>query len=183
MMQEVVFLIDLDRCMGCRACEVACKQEHDLPVGLRRIQVIDLGPRRVDGTVCRDFVPLLCFQCSDPHCVAICPAKAISQGSSGVLKIDETKCVGCGLCMMACPYGAMGSDPDSSKAGKCDFCASLREKGLEPSCVSHCPGNALSLGEASEFDEIILAKYSLRVGRVVYVSQTWKLPLAQAIAE
>jgi len=170
-----LFLVDLDRCFGCHTCEVACKQEKDLPVGPRLIQVLELGPRRVAGRVHRDFVPTLCCQCTEAPCMEICPTGSLIRDSDGVVRLDESQCTGCHLCVIACPYGFMGSHPDSLKVVKCDFCCNLVEKGLDPSCVSHCPANALHLRPKSDLAEFLSCRHCMRIGQLVYVSRIWKL--------
>lgn len=170
-----LFLVDLDRCFGCNACEVACKQENNLPPGPRPMRIMEVGPRRINGKAFLDFVPTLCCQCPDAHCVEVCPSEAFLRSSHGIIKIDEDKCTSCGLCFMACPYGLIGLDPDTSRPAKCDFCSDLVEKGLDPSCVSHCPANALKLRPESDLNELVSSKHSVRIGHVVYVSRGWKL--------
>jgi Fe-S-cluster-containing dehydrogenase component len=172
---EKLFLVDLDRCFGCSACEVACKQEKNLPSGLRPIRITEVGPRRINEKVYLDFVPTLCCQCADAQCMEVCPSKAFFRSSNGAIKIDEDKCTGCGLCVMACPYGFMDLNPDTSKPAKCDFCSNLVERGLDPSCVSHCPANALKLRPESDLSALISSKHCLRIGKLVYVSQAWVL--------
>jgi Fe-S-cluster-containing dehydrogenase component len=174
---ESVFIIDLDRCFGCHACEVACKQENDLPVGPRPIQVVDVGPRRISGRIFRDFVPVPCFQCEKPNCLEICPAGAIWRGSDGTVLVDQEGCTGCSLCVQACLYGAISLHPDLSMAVKCDFCMGLTERGLDPACVSHCPANALMLVNETDFSVMASSRHSVRLGRVVYISTKWKLSL------
>ena len=170
-----ILLIDLDRCFGCHACEVACKQEKDLPVGPRPMQVVDLGSRRVLNTVCRDFVPIACFQCESPNCVEICPSGALLRNQKGIIQMNQDRCTGCALCLQACPYGSINLNPSSEKAVKCDFCNHLIEKGLEPSCVSHCPANALLLVEEKDFGKVGSRKYCARFGQVAYFSHNWKI--------
>lgn len=169
-----LFVVDLDRCFGCHACEVACKQEHDLPAG-RPIQVVELGPRRVNGKVYRDFVPTLCCQCNEAYCMEACTSGALARMAEGIVKFDKEKCTHCELCVIACPYGLMGFNSDSSMPAKCDFCSSLVEKGLDPSCVSHCPANALYLRSENELKDFLSLKHRQHIGKLVYVSQTWKL--------
>jgi len=176
-----IFVVDLDRCFGCYACEVACKQENALPVGPRPMQVLELGPRRVNGKVYRDFVPTLCCQCNEAYCMATCVAGALARTKEGIVKLDKEKCTHCELCVIACPYGLMGFNSDLSIPAKCDFCSGLVEKGLEPSCVSHCPANALYLRAENELKDYLAHKHSQRIGKVVYISQSWKLmsPMAE----
>jgi Fe-S-cluster-containing dehydrogenase component len=173
---ERLFLVDLDRCFGCYACEVACKQENNLPVGPRPMRIIELGPRQKGEKVYLDFVPTLCCQCSDARCMEICPSGAFLRSSDdGIIKIDEDRCTGCGLCVIACPYGVISVHPDTSVPAKCDFCSNRVEKGLDPSCVSHCPANALKLRPERDLKELISSKHFVRIGQVIYISQSWKL--------
>ena len=170
-----LFVVDLDRCFGCHACEIACKQEKGLPAGPRPMQVMDLGPRRVNGKVYRDFVPTFCCQCVEAYCVEICEAGALGRTAEGIVTLDREKCIQCELCVTACPYGFMDLDPVLSLPAKCDFCSSRLSKNLEASCVSHCPADALQIRHEEELKEFLSGNHGQRVGQVLYVSKSWKL--------
>ena len=135
--------VDLDRCIGCYACEVACKQEHGLPAGPRWIRVVRDGPRETAGGLQLDFYPRMCRHCEEPPCAEVCPERAISKGASGLVTIDPGLCTGCGACVEGCPFGLMAFDREAGKASKCDLCGERIGQGLEPSCVACCPGKAL----------------------------------------
>ena len=137
--------VDLDRCFGCYACEVACKQEHDLPVGPRWIRVIQDGPKEVSEGLQLDFYPTFCKQCDDPKCADACPEKSISKSPEGLVLINPDLCNGCKACIEACPFGLMDYDPLKGKASKCDLCKERLNQGLQPRCVILCPGKALIL--------------------------------------
>ena len=140
-------LIDLDRCIGCKSCEAACKQEHGLGPSEYRNRVLWLEDRRLPAV---EYLTVTCQQCERPACLRACPVepKAISKcPDTGVVSVDESRCTGCGECVTACPYGAMGFDPIDHHAVKCDLCADRRSAGLEPACASVCPGHAIHFGE------------------------------------
>ena len=99
-------------CMGCHACEVACKMEHGLGVGPRLVRVLENGP---------DFFPVYCHHCADAPCRRACPVDAITKTAEGIVLIDENLCIGCGECIEACPFGAMQFDEDRGLAVKCDL--------------------------------------------------------------
>lgn len=88
-------------------------------------------------------VPLRCAHCDEPSCLAVCEHNAISKSESGAVLIDEEKCVGCGSCALACPYGMITLDLDAKRAVKCDLCVDLTSKGKEPACVENCALKAL----------------------------------------
>ncbi len=139
--------VDLDRCFGCFTCELACKQEHDLPIGPRWIRVIQDGPKEISGRLRLDFYPVLCRHCEEPRCAEACPEEAISKRADGLVLIDADLCTGCKACIEACPFGLMAFDEASEKASKCDLCVQRLEQGLRPSCVAFCPGKALMFQE------------------------------------
>lgn len=170
-------MIDLDKCIRCHSCEIACKQENDLPVGVARIKIWTIGPRRIKGQLHMDFIPTICLQCDDPVCVLVCNANAISKHESGIVTIDREKCVGCMLCVHACPYGLMDFNQESKKAEKCDFCLSRLEYGLDPACVQHCIGGALQLLDIEEAEKIAGERHRAGTTKVWYISSKWKLIL------
>ncbi len=128
-------------CVGCHACEVACKQQHDLPVGADRIRILERIPR---------FEALYCRHCVRPPCKDACPTEAIYQ-ERGVVLLDKERCIGCRACVEACPFGAVGFDLDQGLAIKCDLCYEHRlSKGLGPACASVCPARCIEWGELRE---------------------------------
>jgi len=127
-------VIQPEKCNGCGDCESACSSRQAAP-GKSGRSCIRIVTEADDGTF---WLPMTCQQCDDPPCRAACPNEAISRDDSlGRVVIDRRKCVGCRMCVSACPFGAMGFDERSAKAFKCDLC------GGEPECVRACARKAL----------------------------------------
>src|SRR6516162_2199263 len=132
------FVIDQDRCIGCHACTVACKEEHQVPLGVFRTWVKYIEKGEYPYTR-RHFGVLRCNHCDSAPCSTICPTNALYRRSDGIIDFDNQKCIGCKSCMQACPYDALYIDPASNTAAKCNFCAHRIEANLEPACVIVCP--------------------------------------------
>jgi Fe-S-cluster-containing dehydrogenase component len=174
-MGSMVLLVDIDRCIRCHACEVACKQENDLPEGPRWACVETVGPRVVGGELHQDFVFGTCVHCDAPACLAVCSTGAISKSEEGLVLVDEDRCRGCGLCVLACPLGAVHFHPERKKVWKCDQCSHRVEGGAPPSCVQHCAGGALQYVTEDESLSVSAGRHAVRLGRVRYVSAKWRL--------
>lgn len=147
--KRLAMVIDLDKCTGCHACSVSCKAEFNVPLGVWRswVKIKEKGKYPDTG---RFFLPRLCNQCDDPPCMKVCPSGATTQREDGIVKIDEEKCVGCKLCIAACPYKSRFSHPEKKVANKCDFCMHRVDKGVVPSCVNTCPPKARVFGDLND---------------------------------
>ncbi len=146
-MSRLSLMIDLERCIGCKSCEAACKQEHGLGPHEYRNKVLWM---ETPGTPHVDLLTVTCQHCDRPACLRACPVnpKAIHKDPvTGVVAVDESRCTGCGECVVACPYGAMGFDPIDHHAVKCDLCADRRGRGEKPACATVCPTTAIRFGE------------------------------------
>ena len=161
-------VIDLNRCIGCDACSIACKIENATPPGVFWSRVFQLE----EGTypdVKRTYIPRLCMHCENPACITVCPTEATYKDPDGFVRVDEDKCIGCHACILACPYQARyfndgqyyfsnGTSPwgeayEGHREGtvaKCTFCPHLVEKGLDPACVQACPTAARIFGDAED---------------------------------
>lgn len=143
------FAIDQTTCIGCHACTVACKTEHEVPVGQFRtwVKYVDSGSYP-DNT--RDFGIMRCNHCTDAPCVKICPTEALFKRDDGIVDFDGDSCIGCKSCMQACPYDAIYIDEDTNTAAKCNFCAHRVDEGLEPACVVVCPTHSIWVGDLDD---------------------------------
>lgn len=145
-MTKYAFVIDQRKCIGCHACTVACKAEHDVPIGVYRTWVKYIERGEFPNSR-RYFLVNRCNHCDNAPCVAICPTKALYKRDDGIVDFDNTRCIGCKSCMQACPYDALYIDPNSHTAAKCNYCAHRTELGLEPACVVVCPEHAIIAGD------------------------------------
>jgi Fe-S-cluster-containing dehydrogenase component/formate-dependent nitrite reductase membrane component NrfD len=143
------FLIDQSRCIGCHACSLACKSEHEVPLGSYRtwVKYVEKG---FFPDVRRTFSVLRCNHCENPPCVEICPVTALFQRDDGIVDFDREVCIGCKACMQACPYDALYIHPDRNTAEKCNFCAHRIEIQLEPPCATVCPAEAILVGDLDD---------------------------------
>ncbi|SFC69541.1 prokaryotic molybdopterin-containing oxidoreductase family, iron-sulfur binding subunit [Halobiforma haloterrestris] len=175
-------VIDLQKCVGCESCTVACKAENRTPPGVSYNVVLE----REEGeypNVSRTNVPRPCMQCEKPPCVQVCPVSATYKMDNGVVNIDYDRCIGCRYCMVACPYDARyfdfgenydgefdeggevtspeyGTDRGPREDGespvgnvrKCNFCHHRLERGEEPACVETCVGDARYMGDLEDTD-------------------------------
>ncbi len=148
-MTRYAFLIDQDTCIGCHACTVACKSEHDVPLGVNRTWVKYIEKGEFPDT--RRFYSVnRCNHCDDAPCVAICPTTSLFRRSDGIVDFDDSRCIGCKSCMNACPYDAIYINPETDTAHKCNFCTHRVEVGLEPSCVVVCPTQSIIAGDLDD---------------------------------
>lgn len=133
-----------NRCTGCRACEGACKQEYNLPIGLRW----RLVTTKTDGDypkLTKTYLSSACRQCPNPKCMKVCPVLAISKNEdNGIVKINKEICIGCEECVKGCPFGEMKYSTLTGKASKCECCEKRTSIGLDPACVNVCMTLALS---------------------------------------
>lgn len=143
------FAIDNRKCIGCHACTVACKSEHDVPVGVNRTHVkyIETGTYPDSN---REFSVHRCNHCEDAPCTTICPTTALFTRSDGIVDFDDDRCIGCKSCMQACPYDALYINPNTGTAAKCNYCAHRIENSYEPACVIVCPVEAIVSGDLDD---------------------------------
>ena len=165
-------VIDLDTCVGCHACAVACKQWNDQgragplpdvdargaePSGtwFNRIRHFEVGEYPATQTV---NMPMSCLHCEEPACVTVCPTGASYKRDDGIVLVDPDKCMGCNLCAWACPYGARELDPSAGVMKKCTLCVdrvydeALPEAERQPACVLTCPTRARMFGDLDDPD-------------------------------
>ena len=149
-------LIDLELCIGCKACMTVCKGNHNIPYGeYEGREYYRIWPEEKEiGSypyVIRNLTPWLCMQCSDPPCVKVCPVPgALRQRDDGIVVIDESLCNGCCQCIAACPYGALYFRQDKGVVDKCDLCVENIDEGMLPECVKACPTGAITFGDISD---------------------------------
>ncbi|HEY6368354.1 MAG TPA: 4Fe-4S dicluster domain-containing protein [Candidatus Binatia bacterium] len=143
------FVIDQNRCIGCHACTVACKEEHNIAVGVNRTWVKYIEKGHYPDTR-RYFAVLRCNHCDDAPCIEICPTVALFRRRDGIVDFDNERCIGCKSCMQACPYDALYIDPDRNTAAKCNFDASRVERGYKPACEVVCPTQAILSGDLDD---------------------------------
>lgn len=135
---------DSRRCTGCRACAAACKQEHNLPVGVRW-RVVSYSQEGIYPNIKRVYKSNACVHCVKPKCLDACLAGAITKDEeSGIVMVDHNLCNGCRECIEACPFNAMVYEKQIKKVSKCTYCKERIVQGLIPACVSVCMGLALA---------------------------------------
>ncbi len=149
-MSHIAFVVDCDRCIGCKGCQVACKLENTVALGPGRNKVCTVGPVGRYPELQMYFMTAMCQQCREPACVAVCPTGACYQGDDGVIRIDRSLCIGCKSCINACPYACIHLNRELRVADKCDLCAKAREQGDVPACVRNCSGSALKYGDLDD---------------------------------
>lgn len=163
-------LIDVSKCIACRACQVACKEWNDnpgeethcwgsyenppdlSPITWNRVAFHEI--EREGGQVAWLFRPVRCMHCTDAPCVRVCPTGALYKDPLGFTAYDESKCNGCGYCTQFCPYDVPRlKDADlwgKGKATKCTFCQDRAINGLIPACAQACPTGAIKYGDRNE---------------------------------
>ncbi|GGS28906.1 4Fe-4S dicluster domain-containing protein [Actinokineospora fastidiosa] len=150
-------LIDLNTCIGCHACSVACKNEFDVPLGVFRDTVKYVEDGAYPNPT-RHFIPVLCNHCEDAPCLNACPTDAITRLPNGEVVINEGDCNLNRFCMAACPYGAIYEDPQTQTASKCTFCDHRTSQGEAPACVEACPTNCRIFGDLDDPDSEIATR-------------------------
>jgi Fe-S-cluster-containing dehydrogenase component len=150
-MVEKTLLFDSDECLGCFACEVACKQEHQLPPGENWIHIVKEEPTKAEGKWSMKFTARRCRHCGRPACREACPVGAITRRSDGIVIFSEELCMGCKACIEACPFGAPQYNAERDIVRACNLCVERIDQGLKPSCVHHCPTKALFFGNCNSY--------------------------------
>jgi Fe-S-cluster-containing dehydrogenase component/DMSO reductase anchor subunit len=139
------FALDLNRCTGCRACELACCTENDLGWGRSWRRIETFNPER-DPRLPHHHLSVACNHCEAAPCRTACPARAITRDElDGRITLHDDRCMGCRYCSWACPFEAPLFDEDTRTMGKCTLCPQRTETGLQPACVEACPTEALTL--------------------------------------
>lgn len=161
MTKQMAFYFDSSACTGCKACQIACKDRSNLPVGVNWRRVIQYegggwvpDPTNKDVLMPNNIfvyaITASCMHCADPLCMECCPTGGISKRADGIVVIDEDQCIGCRYCSWACPYGATHFNDEAGVMTKCDFCADFLALGENPVCVDACVMRALDYGELDE---------------------------------
>ena len=169
-MTRNIIAIDLDSCIGCHSCAVVCKQENNVGLGTFYNKVLTVGPSGTYPDLEMYYLPVACQHCDDPACVAVCPAGATYKDTeTGIVLQEADKCIGCGLCLEACPYdvrklqegdpvqyadfgfgAAAAPQHVAGTAEKCTFCYHRVKDGDVPFCVEVCPGRARFFGDLDD---------------------------------
>jgi formate dehydrogenase iron-sulfur subunit len=180
-MGQMGFFTDTTLCIGCKACEVACKQWNQLPADgyklsghsydntlalsattWRHVAFIE-QPRPADGTgktVNWLMMSDVCKHCANPGCLEACPTGALIRNEFGDVYLQPDICNGCGYCVPACPFGVVARNDDDGRAFKCTLCYDRQKDGIEPACAKACPTDSITFGDLDE----LRARAKKRVG-------------------
>ncbi len=168
-------LPDVERCIKCGGCIVACKQYNNVPTGkgVFRIRIVTFN----EGEEGEINIPMTCMHCDEPYCLVVCPRSAIYKREDGIVLVDKDKCIGCGYCFYACPFGApqyekKGVFGSKGKMDKCTYCVQpynpKNEKGevIErepmPRCALFCATKALLAGDRNVITKIFHERAATR---------------------
>ncbi len=193
---SIAVLFDANRCIGCRGCQVACKQWNEcdefIPTEENGVPAKNRGsyenPPQLSARTWTKirfreleynskfhwvFIKLQCMHCEHPACVEACIVGALQKTPEGPVIYDDGKCIGCRYCMVACPFGVPSFEWDKPVPWirKCTFCTDRQGAGLEPACVKTCPTNALKLGEREEL--IVEARERITASPDKYVNHIY----------
>lgn len=175
-MTKLAIGVNLRRCIGCNTCALACKMQNNVPDGMLWNRVLTEGCDRFDSAegvyphLTRTYLPLACQHCENPACERVCPTGATYKDDKGRVEIDYDKCIGCRMCVAACPYTGVRSfnweepsyyadfalgDADAAKhekhtVEKCIFCTQRVARGEQPACVADCIGRARHFGDLDD---------------------------------
>lgn len=174
-MTKLAIAIDLHRCIGCNTCALACKMQNNVPDGMLWNRVLTENCDIYDGAegiypnLTRTYLPLACQHCENAACQRVCPTGATYKDDKGRIEIDYDKCIGCRMCMAACPYNARVFNwnepvrstgfnygdarvPERAKGvmEKCTLCKERTDAGEEPRCVQCCPTDARIFGDLDD---------------------------------
>jgi len=188
------YLIDTTKCVGCRSCQVSCKQWNNLPAEKTALQPKDRGLQnptvlsaktftvvtysevaddRAPGGLKYIFAKRQCMHCNDPACATACPVTALHKTKEGPVTYDSEKCIGCRYCVMACPFGVPTAEWDSRapKIRKCSMCYDRISGGGVPACVKACPSAAITYGDRDQL--IAMAKKRIDASPGKYVNRIY----------
>ncbi|HVX85575.1 MAG TPA: 4Fe-4S dicluster domain-containing protein [Phycisphaerae bacterium] len=147
--EHLEFFIDPNRCIGCQSCVQAC-QECETHKGMTMIHL-----EYIDRGESVQTVPVLCMHCDSPTCAEVCPADAIKRMDDGVVQsARKPRCIACGNCTLACPFGVPKLDIEKQLMFKCDMCYDRSSMGKKPMCATVCPSQALFFGTREEIERI-----------------------------
>lgn len=144
--KQLGFKMNLQRCIGCRGCEMACRNENELTENNRRTVHTLNNPQ--DHVMV--YLSMACNHCENPACITACPELYYKKRRDGIVVHDPTACIGCKSCIGACPFGAPKYNHITKKVDKCNMCVDRLEEGLHPACVSACMMGALKLTDLSK---------------------------------
>lgn len=155
-MTQYAIATDLNRCVQCYACTVACKIVNGVPVGNYWNKVLRIGPNPTPGgsghfpDVEMYYLTVGCQHCQDPECVKVCPTEASRKMEDGTIQIDKSKCIGCQFCAMSCPYGVRYLNEAERVVEKCTLCEQRIAQGEIPECVRQCGARARYFGDIEQ---------------------------------
>ncbi len=151
-MGRLGFYFNMNTCLGCGACQVACKDKNGLQPGefFRRVDTVVMNE---DGVPTYHHYSGTCNHCENPICVNTCTTGAMHKAPDGTVVHDDGICIGCGTCLWNCPYGAISFSKVHGMGQKCDACADLRAQGKEPACMTACPTHSIEFGDLEELQK------------------------------
>ena len=149
-MARNAIVTDLNRCIGCFACELACKQHNNVDLGIKWMDLLVMGPYGTFPDIQQYWLPKNCQQCENAPCIDVCPTGASYRNEDGVVLVDAETCIGCETCIPACPYGVRTLNPRNQIVEKCTMCSDLVAQGKVPACVSACCADARFFGDLDD---------------------------------